>query len=257
MKRFNTACGLLLFLIVVIATTGRHGGKTDSLAAGFLAVVAVWLTVAVVATACRATAAVGRSLRKGRQAVRQPPAASQSRQVRPPPDVIERLCQQTGMVLVSREADCYQVRNGDHTSKRYIDVTYSERVANVLFQTWLPIRFSLEHEPKGLFARVLLRNGNLHLSSWSMAIGGSCEACLTLVTDMPRAALNAELFSKACWEMVREVNGFQQELHDKFSYEAGGRVVDAPLAGHRDTLDRVQVRETLPNGAVRYRLPRS
>ena len=58
----------------------------------------------------------------------------------------------------------------------------------MLFQTWLPIRFSLEHEPKGLFARVLLRNGNLHLSSWSMAIGGSCEACLTLVTNLPRAA---------------------------------------------------------------------
>ena len=42
MKRFNVACGLLLFLIIMTTTAGSHGGgKPNGLGAGFLAVVAV------------------------------------------------------------------------------------------------------------------------------------------------------------------------------------------------------------------------
>lgn len=235
MKPINAAAGLVFFIIAMSAGGRVHGGgNPNGFAVAFLAVMAVLLMMSAAVVVYRAATAAGRSIRKATQTVRQSPAAAALQPVHPLPDVIERLCQATGMVLVSREADRYQVRNSDHTRRQYIDIVYAESFASVLFQTWLPIKFSLEHEPKGLFARVLLRNLDLRWSCWAMTIGGSCEACLTLVTHLPHAALNAELFATVCREMVGEVNGFHQELRDKFRYEADGRVADSPrrASGH-------------------------
>jgi hypothetical protein len=255
MKRFNAACGWAVLLLIGLAgVSGSQGGNIDRFAPAMAIVMVVWVLVTVGASLYRPGAAATRAARNGPQAGGHRQAGPKQRLS---PDLIERLCRETGVVFVSREADRYEVRNGDHASTRYISVWYSDRFTNVMFQSWFPIQFSLEQEPKGLFARVLLRNGQLHWSGWSMAIGGSCEACLTLVANVPPSALDAHLFASVCGEMVAEINAFHQELHDKFRYAAGGRMVDASPCEIRDMLDNVQVRESLPNGPVRYRLPRS
>ena len=108
-----------------------------------------------------------------------------------------------------------------------IEVCYGERQVNVLFQSWLPIRFSLERPPAGLFARVLLRGHPLNWSAWQMSIGGSCEACLYVSASVPRTALDARLFQEVCTEIANEIRGFHQELHDKFAYDLGGVMPEA------------------------------
>jgi hypothetical protein len=137
-------------------------------------------------------------------------------------NLIQQLCRKTGWGLLGQEAGRYQVRSRGTHSPVSIEVCYSERQVNVLFQAWFPIRFSLEKRPSGLFARVLLRNHPLHWSSWQMSIGGSCEACLYLIASVPRTALDAGLFQEVCTEIANELRDFHQELHDKFLYDLGG-----------------------------------
>jgi hypothetical protein len=138
--------------------------------------------------------------------------------------VIERLCRETGWGFIGQEAGRHQVQSRGTRSPVAIDVCYGERQVNVLFQSWFPIRFSLEKPPAGLFARVLLRSHALNWSAWQMSIGGSCEACLYLSASVPRTALDACLFQAVCTEIAEELRQFHVELHDKFAYDLGGVV---------------------------------
>jgi hypothetical protein len=134
-------------------------------------------------------------------------------------DLIPRFCRESGRwVVVEREVDNYRLRNNDMRSHVYITVFQRPGAAFVLFQSWFSVRFSLEHEPRGLFARVLLRNFDLQHAGWSMFIGESCEACLLLSASVPRMSLDAGLLHFICDEILTEVNGLQHELHEKFRY---------------------------------------
>ena len=115
-------------------------------------------------------------------------------QVRGTADLIEQCCRETDWVFVSREVDLYRVRSGDHRSNVYVDIRHSERFSSVVFQSWFPIRFSLEKPPAGLFARVLLRSLELRWASWQLSIGQSAEACLCVCARLPVEAVNGRLF---------------------------------------------------------------
>lgn len=233
MRRFNSACGFLMALLLVATMAfGRQGGVAPQLiGAGFVVVAMVWLVVQVVVvllhvmmTLARGIAGdiaggTGSARRQARQVLYEP----QRRHAGLPQyDLIERLCRESGWVLASREADFYQVRPGDHRAIQYVEIRYGERFAQVLFQSFFPIRFSLQQPPTGLSERLLMRNRNLHWSSWTAVIGGSCEQVLYVGASIPAAGLNAWLFGQVCGEMVNEIHAFHQELHEKYRYGLGG-----------------------------------
>jgi hypothetical protein len=110
-------------------------------------------------------------------------------------EMIPRLCEESGRwVVISSEAGDYRVRNADGRATVYINVYQRPGTCDTLFQANFPIRFSLEREPAGLFARVLMRNFSLKFSSWMMYIGESCEACLILAGRVPTVALEVAWF---------------------------------------------------------------
>jgi hypothetical protein len=160
-------------------------------------------------------------------------------------DAIEHLCRDAGWVVTGREVDRYEVRSADHRKNVYIELRYNERYPNIVFQSWFGIRFSMEKPPAGLFARVLLRSTSLCWASWSLHLGQSCEACLTVRASLPKSAMNAGLFRDVCEEIADEIRGFRQELHEKFAYDLGGA---APEAMPRDVRGGVPARrgEHLP-----------
>jgi hypothetical protein len=234
MRQFNSACGFLMFLLLMATLFfGRQGGVAPHLiGAGFVAVALVWLVIHAVAIVLQMAMTLARSITGDAAAV---PARGrrirQSVHVRhaqlPPYDLIERLCVESGWLLTGRQADLYQVRPCDPRAIHYVDIRYKEPYPNVVFQCWFPIRFPLQ-QPSGLSERLLMRNKNLHWSSWTMTIGQSCEACLYVGASIPPSSLNAWLFGNVCQELVNEVRAFHQELHDRFRYSLGGDAVEAP-----------------------------
>lgn len=168
-------------------------------------------------------------------------------------NVIESLCRTIGWVVTRREADIYQVRSGDHRANVYIEIRYNERSPNVVFQSFFPIRFSLDEPPAGLFGRVLLRTASLTWASWALNIGESCDAQLCVNAGLPTTALDARLFGKVCEEIAAEIRGMRQELHDKFAYDLGGVM---PEAIPREMRVELPVRrgDNLPggNGGMKY-----
>ena len=142
-------------------------------------------------------------------------------------DLVERLCEESGKWLIaSRLGDRYSVVNADRMTQRFIDVRTCEEMAFVKFTAEFPVRFSLDREPRGLFARVLMRCIPLHFANWRLDIGESCEAVLYLFASQPRAAMDARLFNAICQEMVQELRDFHTELVEKFRY--GGGAADMP-----------------------------
>lgn len=136
-------------------------------------------------------------------------------------DLIESLCQHNGFVLTERDAERYLIRLGGPRPRQFITVQYREDFSSVVFQGWFSVRFSLERESQGLFARVLMRNFELRWPSWAMSIGESCEACLCLVARIPAASINGPLFGQVCREMIEELDAFRKELANKFRYDIG------------------------------------
>jgi hypothetical protein len=199
--------GIYLLLAIVAWDVPKARGVYLLFAGGFAL---AWLAIG------RSSAARPATLVKPSGLARQPTRS-----------LIERLCQETGWGLLGQEAGRYQVRSRDTDSPVAIEVCYGERQVNVLFQSWLPIRFSLERPPAGLFARVMLRGHTLNWSGWQMSIGGSCEACLYLSASVPRTALDAGLFQEVCTEIADELRDFHLELHDKFAYDLGGVAAEA------------------------------
>jgi hypothetical protein len=173
-------------------------------------------------------------------------------------DPIAPLLKESGRwVIVSKEGSDYRIRNKDRRQSVYIYVVRRPGAYSTLFQAHFPVQFSLTHEPKGLFARVLLRNLNLmYGAAWSMYIGGSAEACLTLIARVPNAVLSATRLDVTCEEIVEEMIAFHRELHDKVSYEAelpygyGNR---KPLVTERNIESERFI--AVPKPPMRYQLP--
>jgi hypothetical protein len=218
MRLFYRVSGGLTFVFLVAALQLNTRGS-DSAKNALAVMVIVWLGGTVVAgmvhAACKGTARIRRA------------AWPQLVSARGGGDLVSRLCRDTGFVLTGREADRYQVRSGDHSPPVYIELRYSERRPNVIFQAWFPVRFSLEKPPTGLFGRVLLRNTSMTWAAWGMSIGQSCEACLYVTAASPRRAMDSRVFNAICQEMTGEIRAFHEELHSKFAYDLGDVVPEA------------------------------
>jgi hypothetical protein len=217
------ACSLMTCFMAACGVSARRSGQDPAI---FVIIGGMFFIGWV-----RVSITMFRSSRPGGVRVTLTPSAPARRSARLKPrqggDLIERLCRETGWGLIGEESGRYQVRSRGTRSPVAIEVCYGERQVNVLFQSWLPIRFSLEKPPAGLCARVLLRNHPLNWGAWQLSIGGSCEACLCVVASVPRTALDAWLFHEVCTEIADELRGFHQELHDRFLYDLGG-VVQEP-----------------------------
>lgn len=249
MKRFDAICGgVLLLLIVATAALGdaKGGPASTLLAVGFVGVIAAWLLVRVMlicfhlgrcVTRDVVHLATGGSVRTLPQHGIVRPHRERSSQGM---GFIERLCYESGWLLVSQENDVCVVRSGDHTSQVRVQVRWSPRFLNVVFWARFPVRFSLEREAPGLNARLLMRNRDLHWSSWTMELGESCEACPYVTASVPPEGLSAELFGHVCQEIVGEINAFHAELHSKFAYGLGQATMD--------TSYRVQVQQDVRGG---------
>lgn len=190
-------------------------------------------------------------------------------------ELIPRLCHESGRwLMVRREGDRYIVQARDHRAVHEISVRDNGNTYTVLFQGWFPVRFSLDNPPSGLFARLLLRNMELHFSAWAIAIGGSCEACPTVAALVPRRSLDAALFNTVCHEIRDELIAFHNELHAKFRYDAPPYSPAPPVGGGGGS-GQAEVRFIEPEpstalpaaaeawrmiqghaGSVRYRLPK-
>jgi hypothetical protein len=138
-------------------------------------------------------------------------------------DLIVRLCDESGWLLVSQEHDHYVVRSGDPTTQQYVNIRWKPTAHNVLFTCWFPVRFSLERDAPGLNARLMLRSRDLHYAAWKMDIGGSTEACFYVGSSLPASSLDSRVFGFVCQEITWEINAFHAELRSKFAY-GGGQV---------------------------------
>ena len=139
-------------------------------------------------------------------------------------DLVAHLCRRSGKWYVhNRRGPLHWVCACDEKSMLLIRVSYRPGYF-LMFEAELPIRFSLENPPSGLFGRVLLRSGALKLASWRMDIRESCEAVLYLSVQMPEHRMSGEMFDEVCREMRDEVLALHQELRDKFHYTVGGPV---------------------------------
>jgi hypothetical protein len=131
-------------------------------------------------------------------------------------------CRATGdWQIMARRGDWWTVANTDDGRQHDIAVRYSEKLVVVKFLCHFPIRFSLEHEPKGLFARLLMRNHDLHYAFWVMQIGDSCEGQPYLFAQWPLSALTTAVFNAICKEMYNEIEAFGRELRGSFKFSGG------------------------------------
>jgi hypothetical protein len=147
-----------------------------------------------------------------------------------PKTQIERLCDKSRkwMVLSYDKLDHYRLRTTSSRTVYEICVRHHPQRQSTRFQCWLPIRFSLENPPSGLFGRLLLRSWELAWSSWNINILQSCEASACVTCLVPRAALDIGLFDDICTEQSEEVAAFHKELRDKFNYAAMGGTIVTP-----------------------------
>ena len=135
---------------------------------------------------------------------------------------IEQLARQTRHWAVTAfdKTDRYWLRTTSGREVHDVLVGYHRKFHNTVFQTWLPIRFSLDNPPSGLFGRLLMRSWDLRWSAWIVNIGESCEATICVKACIPTVALDAKLLDGICQEQTEEVAAFQKELRDKFNWAA-------------------------------------
>jgi hypothetical protein len=154
--------------------------------------------------------------------------------------------------ILRRDGDMHRITSADSGSLTPIVVRAPKQRPFVVFNAFLPIRFSLERTPQGLFARLLFRSNALGLSSWNMDIAESCEALPYLFAQVPRDSLTPFLFDLICREMTEEIRSFRQELRDRFSYGIG------PVGGgvHQPSAEVQYIEPVQEHGPQRYRLPK-
>ena len=134
--------------------------------------------------------------------------------------MVPRLCSRSGWLLVKREEDRHWVRSSDEKETRLVRVRNNGQFMKFVGE--LPVRFSLETPPSGLFARLLMRSIWLDFASWRMDIGDSCEAILYLAAQLPVAGMTPRLFAEVCREIRDELLDFHEELREKFQYGVVG-----------------------------------
>lgn len=218
MRRFQILCPVLIFLFWMLACmAGELSNARPAFTHFAFGTTMAWLLVAIVVFLRRVAGRLAHAVGPVGLASR-----SESAWPQPAGNMIEGWCRQTGWVLADRVGDHYRVRSGDSRSPVTIEVRYTERQVNVVFQSFFAVRFSLEKPPAGLFARVLLRSTSLKWASWGMSIGESCEACLYVSASIPSSSADARVFNAICQEIANEIRAFHQELHDKFAYDLSG-----------------------------------
>ena len=149
---------------------------------------------------------------------------------RQPDTLVERLCRESGRwIVLTSELDWHEVRSVARPRIHNIKIRHGEGDASLIFQSYFPVRFSLENPPSGLFGRLLMRNFDLYYASWVATISGSCEAGLQVVARLPRVGIDATLLDRVCHELADESDSFDRELRDKFRYGGGG-VISARVA---------------------------
>jgi hypothetical protein len=122
----------------------------------------------------------------------------------------------------SRDGDWYTVTPTDSRRTHRIHVRHSPKLVVVNFSASFGMRFSLAEEPRGLFARILMRSHDLGFASWHMDIQKSCEAQPYLFARWPASAMTPRVFDAVCNEMHQELDAFAYELRSKFQYAGGG-----------------------------------
>ncbi len=148
---------------------------------------------------------------------------------------VPALCRQAGKWLCLEEHGFhYAIVNNDERPRRTIISRGAPQFSSFQFTARLSVRFSLKDEPRGLFAKILLRNSGLVYSAWNMAIEGSCEAQLYLFANVPPRAMDVAVFHAICSEMYAEISSVEQELKDRLFYEVGrpirpGTAIQRPL----------------------------
>jgi hypothetical protein len=170
-------------------------------------------------------------------------------------DLIEHLCGQTRTLIISREGTDYWVR--PPCAARTQSIRVGVGGSDVLFQQHFCVKFPLDRETPGLFARLMLRNFDLHYGAWSMHIAGQCDGNLSVAARIPIAGLDVTVFESVCRELIDEIERFGQELHDKFKWGVGPAV--GGQASVRQSVPEVvyvqPVQQVLPHEPMRYRLP--
>jgi hypothetical protein len=130
--------------------------------------------------------------------------------------LVEQRARQGGWHLLRRTGDNYLLRFADDDVTRLVAVKHGDGSHFVRFSAKFPILFSLDRTPHGLFGRLLLRNGDLELSTWHMDIAEHCEAQIYLCSQWPVEVVTSAFFDAVCHELVGEIRSFHQELRDKF-----------------------------------------
>lgn len=161
-------------------------------------------------------------------------------------DPIPVLCRRSGWMVVQRQADRYWVRSCTDSAGATLRLSNGSGRHYICFHGDFPVRFSLERPPSGLFARLLMRNLDLLVSGWCLNIHASCEAQLYLMAQLPVAGMTPELFGTVCQEIAGELDGFHQELREKFKYGLGGI---APPAAPAAAADDIRFIETTRPGS--------
>jgi hypothetical protein len=132
-------------------------------------------------------------------------------------DLVKTFCRKNGnWLIIGREGDRYELCSNDHRAVRYLTVRHQPKIHYIKFSSALPLQFPLDRTPSGLFARMLLRNLELHYCHWNMDLGGSYEARPFLCAQWPVLGMTKTFFESVCREMTEESHGFLQELRDKF-----------------------------------------
>jgi hypothetical protein len=145
---------------------------------------------------------------------------------RPALNPVMEACRATGRwQIMARRGDWWYVANTDDRRQHEIGVRYSEKLVVAKFSCLFPIRFPLQREPAGLFARLLMRSHDLNYARWVMHISDSCEGQPYLFAQWPVSALTTAVFDGICREMHIEIEAFAYELRGKFQY--GGVYVPA------------------------------
>ena len=154
----------------------------------------------------------------------------------------------TNTHIVRRDGDIFWVRPS------FADRGQSIRVCgdhfSVLFHQPFSTTFPLQPEPPGLFARLMLRNFDLHYANWAISIGGRCDAAPSVSARLPTDSLNESVFESVCKELIERSQAFQRELRDRFRYFVGP--TGAPVPPVRPGIGTLG---QLPRGDVPQRLP--
>jgi hypothetical protein len=141
--------------------------------------------------------------------------------------MIERLARKTGWVVISREADVYRLRAGDHSRPYTIRVRCRDDYLNVTFLANLPVQFPLASMTKELATGLLVRNCRLLWAKWCLEVAGSCDALPFLYAAVQTQGLTGETFDAICRCMIGEIQAVHDELRGqvaRFTDGGAGRL---------------------------------